>query len=1184
MHRTYRIFECRLVCGTLRSRRLRFVPMIPIIFALIGLLLSSLAVAHASSSIADSVHFCLPFDYEQWRRDHPRPAGKASQALNRGEPRTVRMIYFLPNDRPYRPAAVDTLKMRMRRVQNFFANQMSAHGYGPQSFLFEKDTAGEPLVHRVDGKHPASHYKTYLSSLEEIASVFDIDMSNYLVILDYGDDRGGGVAYSYSGLAFVSYSSSIKTYAHELGHLFGLAHDFRDDDYVMSYGYMPDTEFDTTQLLSFCSAQSLIVNPYFNRQNPIQYGYRYGTSRSSAEGVTPLTSSPINTEGATSISVRARLRDPDGLHHAILLTEGVYGQEVISCQGLDGQTTTVVEFDHDGVIPSIPESDFTSSRSQILRIVTLDVLGDFTGLNTLYEDFELINNKYKGPIVDFETPDGAPIDGMAFLSRENWIGFLGGTELWNLLTGRFINSLPISEPVGDMVAFSADTKSVALESSDGSIEVWDIRDGSYLVSIVSIRTSHKNTRNRPPYVSALALSPDGKLLASGGWYDSDVHIWNTTTGDHVSTVFTGPDYGRVVSLVFSPDGKLLASLINVSYHKSVIKVWDTASQKNIATILEPHKLVSRYWGGSSHLSFSPDGKLLASAGGLPRYWSNFLDPTLQTSEVKLWDVATGKNVISLPGSDPLIFSPDGKFLASASERWIIRRRISRDKIAGGGTVKLWNVNTMKLVNSFPVSSTVKEIYGLKFSSENEVLAVRGYGTYMRSRGVAQLWDLSEWTGPAEPKTTPVEQSMPHTLTKVSGDGQAGRVGAALSNPFVVSVLDQNGAAFAGAVVTFSIAAGGGLLSSTTVTTDASGRASSTLTLGNEPGTNTVEATVAGLRTVTFTATATEQTAHTLTKVSGDSQAGPASTQLAAPFVVSVLDQDGSPLPDIDATFSIAAGGGMLSSTTDANPCIFTVSTSSITATTDTNGRATARLTLGSEPGTNTVEVTVSELEPVTFTATAAEQAMPHRLTKVCGDGQEGTASTQLATPFMVLVSDEDGAVIAGVDVSFTVTAGGGRLSSATATTNANGRARSTLTLGSEPGTNTVEATVAGLEPVTFTATGQEDPLATLFDLFGSGKRAALPDSPQLAQNAPNPFNSQTILSYFLPEPGLIRLEVFALTGQRVAVLSHGPQQAGYHRLHWEGRDAAGRPVASGVYLYRLVTDETVLTRKLILLR
>ena len=174
--------------------------------------------------------------------------------------------------------------------------------------------------------------------------------------------------------------------------------------------------------------------------------------------------------------------------------------------------------------------------------------------------------------------------------------------------------------------------------------------------------------------------------------------------------------------------------------------------------------------------------------------------------------------------------------------------------------------------------------------------------------------------------------------------------------------------------------------------------------------------------------------------------------------------------------------------------------------------------------------------------------------------------------------------MAGVVVSFSVTAGGGTLSDTTATTDANGRAATRLTLGSDAGTNTVSATVEGLESVTFTATGQESPFASFFDLFGGGKRVALPDSPQLAQNAPNPFNSQTVLAYFLHAPSPASVEVFALTGQRVAVLQQGLQQAGYHRLRWDGRDDAGRPVASGMYLYRLMTEETVLTRKLILLR
>ena len=125
------------------------------LFALIGLIISPLAVvAHAPVSSAESVHSYVPFDYEEWRREHPRPAGKRLADRNRGEERTVRMIYFLPNDRSYRQEIVDKMKAMMRRVQTFFAEQMQAHGYGNTTFRFETDVQGEPLVHRVDGAAP----------------------------------------------------------------------------------------------------------------------------------------------------------------------------------------------------------------------------------------------------------------------------------------------------------------------------------------------------------------------------------------------------------------------------------------------------------------------------------------------------------------------------------------------------------------------------------------------------------------------------------------------------------------------------------------------------------------------------------------------------------------------------------------------------------------------------------------------------------------------------------------------------------------------------------------------------------------------------------------------------------------------------------------------------------------------
>ena len=94
---------------------------------------------------------------------------------------------------------------------------------------------------------------------------------------------------------------------------------------------------------------------------------------------------------------------------------------------------------------------------------------------------------------------------------------------------------------------------------------------------------------------------------------------------------------------------------------------------------------------------------------------------------------------------------------------------------------------------------------------------------------------------------------------------------------------------------------------------------------------------------------------------------------------------------------------------------------------------------------------------------------------------------------------------------------------------------------------------------------------------------ALPRHFELFQNYPNPFNPSTTIPYRLPAPAHVRLEVFNLLGQRVATLVDEEQQAGLHTAAWNGTDAAGRPVAAGLYLYRLRGIGTSGTRRMVLL-
>ena len=83
---------------------------------------------------------------------------------------------------------------------------------------------------------------------------------------------------------------------------------------------------------------------------------------------------------------------------------------------------------------------------------------------------------------------------------------------------------------------------------------------------------------------------------------------------------------------------------------------------------------------------------------------------------------------------------------------------------------------------------------------------------------------------------------------------------------------------------------------------------------------------------------------------------------------------------------------------------------------------------------------------------------------------------------------------------------------------------------------------------------------------------------------PNPFNDVTNMLYRLAVRSGVRLEIYDVLGRRTRTLAKGEQQAGIHRISWDGKDERGRDVSSGVYVGRLWTEGTILSRKLVLLR
>ncbi len=196
-------------------------------------------------------------------------------------------------------------------------------------------------------------------------------------------------------------------------------------------------------------------------------------------------------------------------------------------------------------------------------------------------------------------------------------------------------------------------------------------------------------------------------------------------------------------------------------------------------------------------------------------------------------------------------------------------------------------------------------------------------------------------------------------------------------------------------------------------------------------------------------------------VQGDGQAARAGSPLADSLVVRLADQGGNGVRGRTVSWIVSSGGG---------------SVTPGAVTTDTDGLAAAQWILGESPGPNTLNAFVSGVGQVTFTAMASGGGgggggEASTLELIEGDDQSAPAGKRVPVQPAVRVIDATGGPVAGYDVTFAVTGGGGTVGHAVETTNGDGIARTDWTLGPTPGTNTLEAQAGSLQgsPVVFTA-------------------------------------------------------------------------------------------------------------------
>ena len=287
----------------------------------------------------------------------------------------VRVIYLIPNDQEPDPDIDSKLDTLMKDAQQFYADQMESHGFGRKTFRLETDENENVVVHHVNGKFNDAYYQNPAIGSwivwEEIEEQFDMSKNIYFLALGISNNFLDGVATantsgigdgsSLSGRVLIP-ASRFSAAFHELGHAFGLQHDWRADANRIFTRRVKDP-----MTASFCAAEWLDVHRYFNpNQEP-------ANDNTSVRMLPPSFAEPPAT-----IRLQFEVTDPDGLHQAQLFrpfssvgNDNLYQPftswaGVIDCQGLSGNRATV-EF---------VTNELVGGNNVVLRVI--DVHGNYT--------------------------------------------------------------------------------------------------------------------------------------------------------------------------------------------------------------------------------------------------------------------------------------------------------------------------------------------------------------------------------------------------------------------------------------------------------------------------------------------------------------------------------------------------------------------------------------------------------------------------------------------------------------------------------------------------------------------------------------------------------------------------------------------------------------------------------------